>query len=49
MIIGVFVILGWSLYTVSRQSTSKANTDRAWDMIKIIAGFFIGNLAGVFK
>jgi hypothetical protein len=47
LVIGVFVIFLWCLYTAGRATTGKIN-DRAWGFIKIISGFFIGNLVCVF-
>jgi hypothetical protein len=42
MILGVFIILLVCLYLVIKPGNTKATTDRAWDMIKIIAGFLLG-------
>jgi hypothetical protein len=49
MIFGVFIIMFGCLYIVAISNSPRATSDRAWDMIKIIAGFFIGNLANLVK
>lgn len=49
MIIGVFFILIGCIYIVAIKQTTKQADDRAWDMIKIIAGFFIGNITSAIR
>jgi len=39
---GVYLILLGCFWFVLFGKRTKAETDRAWDIIKIIAGFFIG-------
>ncbi|QYJ06498.1 hypothetical protein [Qipengyuania flava] len=43
---GVYLTLFGCLYFAIFSGKSKAETEKAWDLIKFIAGFFIGTLAG---
>jgi hypothetical protein len=44
LVLGIFIILISCLYIALFSKKTKADTDKAWDMIKFIAGFFIGTL-----
>jgi hypothetical protein len=49
MVVGIFLILLGCLWVILKPDAPKQQTDRAWDMVKIIAGFFIGNLTSLLK
>jgi hypothetical protein len=46
---GVFAILIACLFAVSGDSYKEKTKERAWDIIKIAAGFFIGTLTNLLK
>jgi hypothetical protein len=49
LVSGVFVILLVCLFLVCGDQREKTTREKAWDMIKVIAGFFIGNLTNLIK
>jgi hypothetical protein len=45
LLAGLFVVLIGCLLFVFFSNKPKSETERAWDLIKVICGFFIGSLA----